>query len=590
MPGSRSSSPSRGDRQSPGTRRARRMQRTAIIAIALGCLLAVTSGVVHAQVGDSAGAQAVGAASAIAVAGEEEQVVACRIRVPPRALTAKGLATPWVLSGDNGGKCEETVAGEAAFIDATIFDPATGKVSIYRPLVVTEGASAAVEPVPPPVPDGAVVEISVGFNGDELRLTDGNDGQDIAAARCVNGLRDSIFGQEIFCNARAFYTAANGKVTFTPPLGTSPDDGRPCPTTQSWEIVDQDQSDNTTTSYVVQGDQTAQSTAANQQKLGNDLIGNGSDNALYSKFYAPALHCQPPQAPDLTDPHAPVQSTSSALLNLYARAAHSPTPALVPMGDPFTLVNGEPSLRKTNLYRAQVNQPLAARPEDASTAVYCRNLLDLGLAKIELDKEFLQALGRSPDPTVSDDLYLFILDRFKGSWDSLQCEDATGIPNPVAVTADADGHVLSAQVTPSTSTTATSTTTTVADSTTTTVADSTTSTVADPTTTTVADPTTTTVADPTTTTGLQTMTAPPTSVAPPTTVERPPPAAVPGLAERARPSGTGPLMVSNARPAGTLPLTGMDSRTLLLAAALLVCAGGWLLVWAGRIKRRQQAW
>jgi hypothetical protein len=49
-------------------------------------------------------------------------------------------------------------------------------------------------------------------------------------------------------------------------------------------------------------------------------------------------------------------------------------------------------------------------------------------------------------------------------------------------------------------------------------------------------------------------------------------------------------MVSNARPAGTLSLTGMDSRILLLAAALLICAGSWLLVWAGRIKRGRQAW
>jgi hypothetical protein len=453
MPRSRSSSPSRGYRQPAGARRARPIQRTAIIAVALCCLLAVTSGVVRAQVGDSSGAQAIGTASDIAVAGEEEQIVACKISVPPKALTARGLATPWVLSGDNGGKCEETAAGEAAFIDATIFDPATNKVSIYRPLVITEGTTAGVQPVPPPMPDGAVVEISVGFNGDELTLTDRHNGRDISGARCVNGLRGSIFGQEIFCNARAFYTAANGEVAFTPPLGTSPDDGQTCPTTESWEIVDQDQSDNTTTSYLVQGNQTAQSTAANQQKLGSDLIGNGSDNNLYTRFYAPAIHCQPPEAPDLTDPSAPIQSTSSALLNLYARAAHSPTPALVPLGDPFTMVNGETSLQKTNLYRAQVNQPRAARPEDASTATYCRNLLGLGLAKIELDKEFLQALGRSPDPALTDNLYLFVLNRFKESWDNLQCENATGTPNPVTVTTDADGRVVSAQITPPISTT-----------------------------------------------------------------------------------------------------------------------------------------
>jgi hypothetical protein len=603
----------------------------------LGCLLAATVGVVHAQDGGSAGA----AAGTAAVAGAEEQVVACRISVPPNALTAKGLATPWVLSGDNGGKCEETSAGEAAFIDATIFDPATRKVSIYRPLVVTEGTTAAAAPVPPPMPAGAVVEISVGFNGDELSLTDGHNGQDIAGARCVNGLPGSIFGQEIFCNVRAFYSAANGRVSFTPPRGASPDDGLPCPTTESWEIVDQDQSDNTTTAYIVHGNQTAQSTAANQRDLGSDLIGNGSDNNLYTNFYAPAIHCQPPQAPDLTDPNAAVQSTSSALLNLYARAANDPTPALVPMGDPFTLVNGEPSMRKTTLYRAQVDQPPAARPEDASTADYCGNLLQLGLAKIELDKEFLQALGRSPAPAVSDDLHLFILNRFKESWDNLQCETATGTPNPVAVTTDADGHVLSAEVTPPTSTTVAPTSSTAAPTSTTAVPTSTTaaptSTTAVPTSTTATPaaggtavtptsttatpaaggtavtptsttatpaaggtavtPTSTTATPaaagmavtPTSTTGRQAMTNPSTSMPLATTPEPRSSQALPGFAERTRPSGTDPVLVSNARPAGALPFTGIDGRMLLLAAALLMCAGAWLLLWASRIRSSQQA-
>jgi hypothetical protein len=453
-------------------RRASRVQRTAIIAVALGSLLGVTTGVVQAQVSGARRAQvsgarraqAVGGAQAIGVASvrdgasarsdaekkqkkQENQPlgVDCKITMPASALTAHGLATPWVLSAKNGAPCKETVAGQAAFIDATIFDPATNKVSIYRPLVITQGTKPAVQPVAPPLPAGAVVEISVGFNGDTITLADRHGGRDIAAANCVNGLRGSIFGQEIYCNAAAFYAAANGKVSF-PPLATSPDDGRPCPTTESWEIVDQDQSDNTTTNYLVQGNQTAQNTIANQGRLGSNLVGNGSDNNLYTRFYAPAIHCQPPQATDVSDPGAPVQSTSSALLNLYARAANNPSPALVPLGDPFTQVNGKPSLEKTNLYRAQVNQPPAAGLADASTAAYCTNLLDQGLAKIELDKPFLQALGRSPDPAVSNDLHLFILNRFKDSWDNLQCQQEAGIPNPVTVKTDANGSVVSAEV------------------------------------------------------------------------------------------------------------------------------------------------
>jgi len=156
---------------------------------------------------------------------------------------------------------------------------------------------------------------------------------------------------------------------------------------------------------------------ANQARLGGGVIGNGSDNNLYTRFYAPAIHCQPPQATDLTDPGHPVQSTTSALLSLYARSVNDPLPALVPLGDPFTQVQGRPSLQKTNLYREQVDQPPAASRAAASTATYCRNLLEVGLSKVELDKPFLEAFGSSPDPGISNDLHLFVLNRFtRLSW------------------------------------------------------------------------------------------------------------------------------------------------------------------------------
>jgi hypothetical protein len=618
MPRSGSPAPAIGHRRS---RAARRLRRTAIVTIALGCLLATTTGVVLAQ-GGASGSQAIGSASALVVAGAEQQVVACKISVPIHALTAQGLATPWVLSGDRGGDCAETSPDQAAFVDATIFDPATGQVLIYRPLVITNGTTPAVAPVPPKLPSGAVVEISVGFNGDELTLTDADGGRDIAESHCVNGQLGSIFGQEIFCNAPAFYAAANGNVSFSPPLGTSPDDHQQCPTTESWEIVDQDQSDNTTTNYLVQGDRTAQRTAANQQALGGDQIGNGSDNALYTKFYAPAIHCQPPQATDVTDPAAPVRSTSSALLNLFARAAGNPEPALVPMGDPFTLVDGKPNLEKTNLYRAQVDQPAAAQASDASTAAYCRNLLDQGLSKIELDRSLLQAFGTSPDPAVSNDLHLFVLNRFKETWDNLGCQDATGIPNPVTVTTDANGQVLSARVTTTTSTTEAPTATAGAPTTTTagaptTTAGAPTTTAGAPTTTDAGAATTTAAGAPTTTAraptttagapttaaggatttsaGAQMVTASSTGGSPTTTTPpRQTQAAVPGLAER-HPPATNASATVNAAPArsgigqGLLPFTGLDSRALLLVAAMLMGVGGWLLVWASRVKHAQPA-
>jgi hypothetical protein len=584
-------------------------RRLGVTALLVGLLLAVGN-VVHAQGGGAGQAPA---------AAAEEQGVECTITMPAHALTAQGLASPWELGGRNRRGCDETVKDDAAFVDATIFDPATNELSIYRPLVVSAGTRPAVDPLAPTLPAGAVVEISVGFNGDELTLADRNGGRDIAEAHCVNGLPGSIFGQEIFCNAPALFAAAGGKVAL-PPRGSSPADGRPCPTTESWEIVDQDQSDNTTTNYLVVGDRTAQNTAANQAQLGGPVIGNGSDNNLYTRFYAPAVQCQPPQATDVTDPGHPVQSTTSAMLSLYARSVDDPLPALIPLGDPFTQFHGRPSLSKTNLYRQQVDQPLAATRADASTATYCRNLLNVGLAKIELDKPSLEAFGSSPDPRVSNDLHLFILARFMESWDNLACEGHTGIPNPVTVMTDADGHVISATVqlpTAATTTTAAPTATTApttTEPTTTTVPTTTTepTSISEPTST--AEPTTTTATPATeppssaaassstvaTTIGPASSTTAGMAVAPGpgpggggSAAERPA-AVVPAvqrqpLAATRRTAGTTTRDAANGYAVGpALPFTGSDSRMLLALAGALLLGGSALLLRASVLDQRQR--
>ena len=71
--------------------------------------------------------------------------VNCDIVVPANPLTANGLATPYQLTGTDGqtpaqSGCEMTNAVNlGAFVQATILDPATGALSVYDPLVVTQG-------------------------------------------------------------------------------------------------------------------------------------------------------------------------------------------------------------------------------------------------------------------------------------------------------------------------------------------------------------------------------------------------------------------------------------------------------------------
>jgi len=120
----------------------------------------------------------------------------CRIAVPANPLTAEGLATPYVASGDG---CSQR-AGAASFVECAIYDGA-GNMEIYAPLVVDQGDKPVkdfVPPLKPKVPNGASVACWFGTNGDTLTL--GGQG----AGACVNGVKGSIFGQFASCGGAEF--------------------------------------------------------------------------------------------------------------------------------------------------------------------------------------------------------------------------------------------------------------------------------------------------------------------------------------------------------------------------------------------------
>jgi len=372
----------------------------------------------------------------------------CALVVPDDPLSARGLATPWELTSDGAVPCKESDPNVSTFVEAAVLDPVTGQVAAYDPLVIDRGARPAIAPARPILPSGAVVGIWVGYNGVSLTL------RGPGAKSCVNGADGSIFGQNAFCNADAFFDAANkaikaGKLV-VPALGTARD-GKPCPTTRDFSVVDQDQSDNTTTTYLLtQKGRIAQNTPANAARLtGATVMTNGSDEGLLDRAIDTALGCAPWKVPNLADPTHQLTTTSWPLNELMAAARQAPPIALVPANDPFVAGASGPSLSKLNAYRVGVDQPAVSSLSQANTTVYCQNLLRTGLPRIAADQQFTGPAA-SPAPAVADSLFNFLATRFSQSFSNgdgfLHCEQLLGLQNPVTLQTDAAGVVTGATI------------------------------------------------------------------------------------------------------------------------------------------------
>ena len=100
-------------------------------------------------------------------------------------------------------------ANLGAFVQATILDPATGRLSVYEPLVITKGTQPAAAPVVPTLPRDAVVTIDFGFNGTNLTQV-GATRNALREGNCTDGLHGSIFGQVSFCNGTRFFARPRG--------------------------------------------------------------------------------------------------------------------------------------------------------------------------------------------------------------------------------------------------------------------------------------------------------------------------------------------------------------------------------------------
>ena len=444
------------------------------LGLTLGIILAVSGGhithVDQSALGASASASPSASASAPAPAAAAPAAAAataanvnCSIIVPANPLSAQGLATPYQLTGPDGttpaaSGCTMTNAVNlGAFVQATILNPRTGALSVYNPLVITAGTTPAVAPVVPKLPRHAIVTIDFGFNGTDLSQV-GATPNALAQGNCVNGL-GSVFGQVSFCNGTSFFNAAfqlmrEGRL-FVPSAGRSakivPTAGRlgtgnTCPTVRNFNMVDQDQSDNVTTIYLLNPTtgQTAQDTTANAANLtGSQKLVNGSDNALIDDFLDPTLGCTPFMAPDLGNNNTP--ATSQALDELLAARNQPRIAALVPENDEMTLdANGQLDPAKTNLYRAEVGQAAinAQNDRNDSPVNYCQNMVNIQTPFLAANQALL-ATDTSPVPTVGENLLTFMANRLNMSFTNLGCQNF-GLTNPVTVVLDGAGAAMSA--------------------------------------------------------------------------------------------------------------------------------------------------
>ena len=125
-------------------------------------------------------AAGIGGAFAFGVIGGSQQIqrtattdnMNCTLIVPANPLSAPGLATPYQLTATNpaDGPCNEANTAQSAFVQGAVLDPATGQISVYNPLVIDQGTTAAAPPVVPTLPANAVVALWFGFNGNTLSL------------------------------------------------------------------------------------------------------------------------------------------------------------------------------------------------------------------------------------------------------------------------------------------------------------------------------------------------------------------------------------------------------------------------------------
>jgi hypothetical protein len=161
---------------------------------------------------------------------------------------------------------------------------------------------------------------------------------------------------------------------------------------------------------------------------------NGSDEALLAGAINAALKCAPVVAPDLADNMA---KKPALFLNELSARQHQPIPrAFVPASDPMVLVDDQMNIVKLNLYRVGVNQDPVDSLCQASTTLFCTQLLESGVPRLAKQKPFFVNQA-SPNADLANNLFTFLAVRLNTTWNQangLGCAELLNKPTPVNLT------------------------------------------------------------------------------------------------------------------------------------------------------------
>ncbi len=427
------------------TRVAGQLAVPAVLGLVIGVVLAYQSGTSNSgltQIPLGTYVTPTASETAAALTGQAASMksnTTCDIIVPANPLSAQGLATPYQLTGPNGttpaqSGCEMSNGAKVgAFVQATILDPATGALSVYEPLVITQGTRPDTPDrklKPPVIPADAVVTIEFGFNGTHL-VQVGATPTTLADAHCVSGQAGPAFGPTSFCNGVNFFTAVQqaerkgllkvpspGTSNAIVPSGGDLGTGRSCPVISNYEVAGVDPGESVTTTYLL-NPLTGQTTQNNSTYLGYvagaTLLHHNSANAVLDQYVDPLLGCTPFEAPDLSNANAPAFSEA---LDEIAADAYQPK-AAAPENDKVVMGDGK-----------------------SDPATYCQNLVDIQTPFLAANQKLL-ATGQSPVTATADNLLTFLASDLSTSFTSLGCQQFH-LTNPVTLKRNSAGVAIAA--------------------------------------------------------------------------------------------------------------------------------------------------